>query len=141
MMVLLDGEPSGKAGSPCKRFLRALILLFISVCNMWVRIRALAMGRLSVSSIIKGQRYLVFSPPWKPPGHDMDPTQRVQLLVGLPYGSRSYPKPFAHALDVIRDCRILACPLLPREAFCLCIEQVDGHRAQDERRVRGVEHA
>ena len=38
MMVLLDGEPSGKAGSRCKRCLRAFILLFTSVCNMWVRI-------------------------------------------------------------------------------------------------------
>ena len=44
MMVLLDGEPSGKAGSLCKRFLRALILLFTSVCKMWVRIRPSGMG-------------------------------------------------------------------------------------------------
>jgi hypothetical protein len=40
MMVLLDGEPSGKAGSLCKRSLKAFTLLFISVCNMWVRISA-----------------------------------------------------------------------------------------------------
>jgi hypothetical protein len=44
MMVLPAGEPSGKAGSPCKPFLRALILLFTSVCNMWVRIRLVAVG-------------------------------------------------------------------------------------------------
>jgi hypothetical protein len=41
---LLDGEPSGKAGSLCKPFLRALILFFTSVCKMWVRIRASAVG-------------------------------------------------------------------------------------------------
>src|SRR6266849_9046721 len=39
MMVLLDGGRSGKAGSLCKRFLKAFTLLFISVCKMWVRIR------------------------------------------------------------------------------------------------------
>ncbi len=44
MMGLLDGEPSGKASSLCKRFLRVLILLFTSVCNMWVRIRATSGG-------------------------------------------------------------------------------------------------
>jgi hypothetical protein len=44
MMVLLAGEPSGKAGSLCKRCLRAFILLFTSVCKMWVRISALAQG-------------------------------------------------------------------------------------------------
>jgi len=44
MMVLLAGEPSGKAGSCCKPFLRARILLFTSVCNMWVRIRARSQG-------------------------------------------------------------------------------------------------
>ena len=44
MMVLLAGEPSGKAGSCCKPFLRARILLFTSVCNMWVRIRAGSQG-------------------------------------------------------------------------------------------------
>jgi hypothetical protein len=38
MMVLLDGEPFGKAGSLCKRSLKAFTLLFISVCNIWVRI-------------------------------------------------------------------------------------------------------
>src|SRR5713226_6738518 len=38
MMVLLDGGRSGKAGSLCKRFLKAFTLLFISVCKMWVRI-------------------------------------------------------------------------------------------------------
>src|SRR5947209_9351708 len=39
MMALLAGEPSGKAGSLCKRLLRALIWLFTSVCKIWVRIR------------------------------------------------------------------------------------------------------
>jgi hypothetical protein len=43
-MVLRDGEPSGKAGSLCKPFLRALILFFASVCKLWVRIRAKARG-------------------------------------------------------------------------------------------------
>ena len=45
MMALTAGEPFGKAGSFCKRFLRALILLFTSVCNMWVRIRPSGDGR------------------------------------------------------------------------------------------------
>jgi Transposase DNA-binding/Transposase DDE domain len=45
MMGLLDGEPSGKAGSLCKRCLRALILLFTSVCKMWVRISPSRGGR------------------------------------------------------------------------------------------------
>src|SRR5438552_3949242 len=44
MMVLRVGEPSGKAGSLCKRFLRAFIWLFTSVCNMWVRIRRFNRG-------------------------------------------------------------------------------------------------
>src|SRR5512142_2162897 len=87
---------------------------------------------LTVSCIIKGQRYLLFSPRWKPPGHDMDSTQCVELLVGLPYVSRPYSEPFAHGLDVIGDRHILACSLLPREAFSLCMEQVDGDCAQDE---------
>src|SRR5579863_6502879 len=39
MMVLLDGERFGKAGSRCKPSWMAFTLLFISVCNMWVRIR------------------------------------------------------------------------------------------------------
>src|SRR5260370_33707602 len=47
MMVLLAGEPSGKAGSFCTRSLKAFTLLFISVCNMWVRIRRLRMGSLT----------------------------------------------------------------------------------------------
>src|SRR5713101_4060780 len=47
MMVLPVGEPSGKAGSLCKPFLRAFILLFTSVCKMWVRISALDLGRTS----------------------------------------------------------------------------------------------
>jgi hypothetical protein len=49
-MALLDGEPSGKVGSLCKRFLKAFTLLFISICKMWVRIRALAMGSLTEGS-------------------------------------------------------------------------------------------
>jgi hypothetical protein len=44
MMVLLDGEPSGKVGSLCKRFLRAFTLLFTSVCKMWVRISPSGLG-------------------------------------------------------------------------------------------------
>jgi hypothetical protein len=44
MMVLQAGELSGKAGFLCKPCLRALILLFTFVCNMWVRIRAQAQG-------------------------------------------------------------------------------------------------
>jgi hypothetical protein len=40
MMALLDGEPSGKAGSRCKPCLRVFIWLFTSVYKMWVRIRA-----------------------------------------------------------------------------------------------------
>lgn len=47
MMVLLAGEPTGKAGSLCKRCLRALIWLFISLCKMWVRIRPSGMGSRS----------------------------------------------------------------------------------------------
>jgi len=50
MMVLLAGEPSGKAGSCCKPFLRARILLFTSVCNMWVSIRSKARGLLAAKS-------------------------------------------------------------------------------------------
>src|SRR5205085_11015783 len=79
------------------------------------------------------------TPAWKLSGNDMDPTERIQLLVGLPHGSRSYAEPFAHGLDVICDRRIPACSLLLCKAFCLCIEQVDGNRAHDECRVRGVE--
>src|SRR5229473_3777897 len=44
MMVLLDGEPSGKAGSLCKRSLKAFTLLFISVCKLWVRISLFKCG-------------------------------------------------------------------------------------------------
>ncbi len=47
MMVLLAGEPSGKAGSFSKPFLKALILLFTSVCKMWVRIRLKSRGLLA----------------------------------------------------------------------------------------------
>src|SRR2546423_7937042 len=54
MMVLLDGEPSGKAGSLCKPFLRALILFFTSVCKMWVRIRSLKQGMKSVPCLGQG---------------------------------------------------------------------------------------
>ena len=49
----------------------------------------------------------------------MDPTQRIELLVGLPYGSWSYSEPFADSLDVIYDRRMLAFSLLTREALCL----------------------
>src|SRR5260370_24796956 len=48
-MALRDGEPCGKVGSPCKRFLRALILLFTSVCKLWVRIRSHIVGRGKMS--------------------------------------------------------------------------------------------
>src|SRR5258708_26135919 len=48
MMVLLAGEPSGKAGSFCKRCLRALILLFTSVCKMWVKDRPGRQGLVSL---------------------------------------------------------------------------------------------
>jgi Transposase DDE domain len=44
MMVLPAGEPSGKVGSRCKRSWKAFTLLFISVCNMWVRISPLGLG-------------------------------------------------------------------------------------------------
>src|SRR5436305_10564523 len=47
MMALLDGEPSGKAGSRCKPCLRVFIWLFTSVYKMWVRIRAQAAGVLT----------------------------------------------------------------------------------------------
>ena len=43
------------------------------------------------SCILKGEWHLLFAPPWKLPGQDMDPTQRIQLLVGLPHGNGSYP--------------------------------------------------
>src|SRR6266566_8012828 len=56
MMVLLDGEPSGKVGFRCKRFSKAFTLLFISVCNMWVRIRAKARGL--VSKLHRNSEYL-----------------------------------------------------------------------------------
>src|SRR5260370_13601555 len=38
MMVLLDGEPFGKAGSRCKPSWMVFTLLVISVCKLWVRI-------------------------------------------------------------------------------------------------------
>ena len=38
MMVLLDGGPSGRAGSLFKHCLRVFTSLFTSVCKMWVRI-------------------------------------------------------------------------------------------------------
>ena len=44
MMDLPAGEPFGKAGSFCKRFLMALILLFTSVCKMCIKDRAKALG-------------------------------------------------------------------------------------------------
>src|SRR6266849_935563 len=44
MMVLQDGELFGKAGSLCKRSLKAFTLRFISVCKMWVRIRLESRG-------------------------------------------------------------------------------------------------
>jgi len=73
----------------------------------------LAMSRFlscdSRSSSVAERQLLLPTPTWKLPGHDMDPTQRVELLVGLPYGSWSYSEPFAHALDVICDWRIPAC--------------------------------
>jgi hypothetical protein len=62
---------------------------------------------LTASCVIKGQGYLPFSSRWKLPGHDIDSTQRVELLIGLPHGSWSYPEPFAHGLDVIRDRHII----------------------------------
>jgi Transposase DDE domain len=49
MMVLLDGEPFGKAGSLCKRSWKASTLLFISVCKMWVRIRLESAGLSGLS--------------------------------------------------------------------------------------------
>src|SRR5215469_11610599 len=64
---------------------------------------------------------------WQLSGHDLHSTERVQLLVGLPYGSWSYPKSFAYCLDVLCDRRIGTSSVLPRETFCLSVEQVDGH--------------
>jgi hypothetical protein len=54
MMVLQAGELSGKAGSLCKPCLRALILLFTSVCNMWVRIRLTRRGFFSLFAHLLG---------------------------------------------------------------------------------------
>ena len=51
MMDLPAGEPFGKAGSFCKRFLRALILLFTSVCKMCIKDRLETPG---LSSPISG---------------------------------------------------------------------------------------
>jgi hypothetical protein len=51
-MVLLAGEPSGKAGSRCKRFLKVFTVLVISVYKMWVRISPLT-GRVFLLPLIK----------------------------------------------------------------------------------------
>ena len=50
MMVLPAGAPSGKAGFPCKRFLKAFISLFTSVWKMWVRISRSGVGYLTVTT-------------------------------------------------------------------------------------------
>jgi hypothetical protein len=49
MMVLLDGEPFGKAGSRCNRSCKAFTVRFISVCKLWVRIRPQGRGLLAAS--------------------------------------------------------------------------------------------
>jgi len=63
-------------------------------------------GSFPCPCILKGEWYLLFAPPWKLPGQDMDPTQRIQLLVGLPHRSRSNSQSLAHLFDVIGDRRI-----------------------------------
>src|SRR5260370_42172067 len=82
------------------------------------KVSHLAMSRLLSCdpgrSGVAERQLLLPTPTWKLPGHDIDSTQRIELLVGLPYGSRSYPEPFAHAFDVIRDRHIPACSLFPR---------------------------
>src|SRR5260221_435087 len=56
MMVLLDGEPFGKAGSRCKPSWMVFTLLFISVCKLWVRIRATSRGLLERLGLLVHRR-------------------------------------------------------------------------------------
>ena len=108
MMVLLDGEPFGKASSLCKRSLKAFILLFISVCKMWVRIRLereglLARAERSVPVAVVSRRLrptFVFGPLFLSEG---DSIQRVVRLVQHgPVFTRSPAQRNSYAMGVSR---------------------------------------